>query len=81
MVTFKNEDKAVDDADVEAACPVANTNGNGGLSKSSRAWDLDGDGELGKPSLLSFVVDSITMYRLVLAYAVVGLGDVSFLCI
>ena len=65
MVTFKNEDKAVDEADVEAACPVDNGNG---LSKSSRAWDLDGDGELGKPSLLPFVVDSINVYRLVLVY-------------
>jgi len=58
MVTFKNEDKAVD----LRACIVA----NGTLSKSSqsRAWDLDGDGELGKPSLLlylSFVVDSINI--------------------
>ena len=66
MVTFKNEDKAVDEADVEAACPV--DNGNGRLSKSSRAWDLDGDGELGKPSLLPFVFDSINVYRLVLVY-------------
>lgn len=59
MVTFKNEDKAVDEADVEAACPV--DNGNGSLSKSSRAWDLDGDGELGKPSLLPFVVDIVSI--------------------
>ena len=63
MVTFENEDKAVDDADVEATCPVANC--NGGLSKSSRAWDLDGDGELGKPSLLYFVVDSINSINII----------------